>query len=298
MDQFALEAIKAWNQRQRPQYRLIEVTPINPSIGAEIGGVDLSREISSELFAEINSALVEYHVIVFRNQQLSNEHHKAFGRLFGELHCHPGRTHSDPEILVVAADETSKNVAGEGWHTDVTFEERPPMGSILYMTEVPRDGGGATMFLNSHLAYETLSTGMKQMLEGLTAIHSARKPFGSGYLGNLVKEPPGGWPEAEHPIVTRHPVSGRKLLYVNDGITDRIPRLSPHESDALLDALFRHCATMPELHCRVRWEPNTVTFWDNRSTQHHAVWDYYPARRYGQRVSIVGDRPESAGAVR
>jgi len=291
MDQFALDAIKAWNQRPRPQYRLIEVTPINPSIGAVIGGVDLAREVSRELFAEINSALVEHHVIVFRDQKLSNEDHKAFGRLFGELHCHPSRASSDPEILVVAADETSKNVAGEGWHTDVTFEERPPMGSILYMTEVPPDGGGATMFLNSHLAYETLSPAMKRLLEGLTAIHSARKPFGSGYLGNLMKEPPGGWPEAEHPIVTRHPVSGRKLLYVNDGMTDRIPQLAPHESDALLDMLFRHCATMQELHCRVHWEPGTVTFWDNRSTQHHAVWDYYPARRYGQRVSIIGDRP-------
>jgi taurine dioxygenase len=291
MDQFALSAIKAWNQRARPQYRLITVTPINPSIGAEIGGVDLSREISPALFAEINSALVEHHVIVFRDQQLSNENHKAFGRLFGKLHCHPVREGVDPEILIVAADETSKDVAGEGWHTDVTFQQEPPLGSMLYMTHAPGDGGGATMFMNTHLAYETLSPALKQFLEGLTAVHGARKAFGGGYLG--VKMPPGGWPEFEHPVVVRHPISGRKLLYVNAGFTERIPQLALHESNALLEMLFRHCASLQELHCRVQWAPNTLTFWDNRSTQHHAVWDYFPARRHAQRVSIYGERPQA-----
>lgn len=291
MDQFVLDAIRAWNQRQRPQYKLIDVTPINPSLGAEIHGVDLSKEISPELFAEINSALVEYHVIVFRDQQLSDENHKAFGRLFGTLHRHPSKTSSDPEILVVAADETSRNVAGESWHTDVTFEAQPPMGSMLYMTQVPGGGGGATMFMNLHLAYETLSPLMKQLLESLTAIHSSRKAFASGYMGPQMALPPGGWPETEHPIVVRHPVSGRRLLYVNSGFTDRIPQLALHESDALLAMLFRHCETLQELHCRVQWTPNMLTFWDNRSTQHHAVWDYYPARRHGQRVSIIGERP-------
>lgn len=309
MDQHALNAIRAWNQRQRPDYKLITVKAVNPSIGAEILGVDLSEQISPALFAEINSALNEHHVIYFRDQQLSDEDHKRFGRLFGKLHSHPYHAAKakakaagdeaavamnvlygagdDPEILKIKADESSKNVAGEGWHTDVTCDEQPPMGSMLYITQAP-EGGGNTMFLNMHLAYETLSPTMKGFLEGLTSIHSGAKPYTSFYD---MKVPEGGWPQAEHPVVVRHPGNGRKALYVNRGFTLRIPQLSPHESDALLNMLYEHCATMPELQCRVDWTPNMLTFWDNRCTQHHAVWDYFPNRRYGQRVSIIGERP-------
>lgn len=310
MDQNALNAIRAWNQRQRPDYKLITVTPVNPSIGAEIGGVDLTKEITPALFVEINTALHEHHVIYFRDQQLSDEDHKRFGRMFGKLHSHPGHAakakakaagdHAamalaelhgmgdDPEILNVKADEASKNVAGEGWHTDVTCDAEPPMGSMLYIKQVPGGGGGATMFMNMHLAYESLSPTMQKFLEGLTAIHNGGKP----YTGNYgLKVPEGGWPQNEHPVVARHPGNGRKMLYVNNGFTVRIPQLSPHESDALLNMLYAHCATMPELQCRVDWTPNMLTMWDNRCTQHHAVWDYFPNRRVGQRVSIIGARP-------
>jgi taurine dioxygenase len=310
MDQFALNAIKAWNTRQRPDYQLIKVTQVNPSIGAEIDGVDLSQPLSAAQFAEINTALNQHHVIYFREQKLSDEDHKRFARMFGKLHSHPGHAAKakaiamgdeagiaaaklngmgdDPEILQIKADETSKNVAGEGWHTDVTCDIEPPMGSMLYITEIPGGGGGATMFLNMHLAYETLSPTMQQFLEGLTAIHNGGKP----YTGNYgIPVPPGGWPESEHPVVARHPGSGRKMLFVNSGFTVRIPQLAPHESEALLNMLFQHCATMQELHCRVQWSPNMLTMWDNRCTQHHAVWDYFPGKRYGQRVSIIGARP-------
>lgn len=313
MDNFALAAIRAWNQRPRPQFRLIDVKPINPTIGAEISGVDLSKDISPELFAELNAALVEYQVIVFRDQDLSPERHKAFGRLFGKLHSHPGHSFymkakadgdqesiarykqigltDDTEILAIAADETSKNVAGEGWHTDATFETEPPMGSLLYITELPGENGGATMFMNSHLAYETLSESMKAYLEGLTAVHSAAGLY-SKFL--RIAPPPGVKNECEHPIVVRHPVNGRKMLYVNFGLTSHIPQLAPHESDALLQMLYRHCETMVELHCRVQWTPNTLTFWDNRATQHHAVWDYFPNKRIGRRVSVLsGWRPSA-----
>ncbi|MDH5172299.1 MAG: TauD/TfdA family dioxygenase [Gammaproteobacteria bacterium] len=310
MDQYALSAIGAWNSRQRPDYKLIKVTPINPSIGAEVEGVDLTRPISPELFAEINTALNEHHAICFRDQKLSDEDHKRFGRMFGKLHSHPGHAArakavaagdkeavaraelygfgGDPEILQIKADEASKNVAGEGWHTDVTCDLEPPMGSMLYISKIPGDGGGATMFMNMHLAYETLSPTMQKFLEGLTAIHNGAKP----YTGNYgVQVPEGGWPESEHPVVCTHPGNGRKMLYVNSGFTVSIPQLAPHESDALLNMLFQHCASMPELHCRVQWTPNMLTLWDNRCTQHHAVWDYFPARRVGQRVSIIGERP-------
>lgn len=310
MDQYALDALRAWNQRSRPQYRLIRVEQLNPVIGAEIGGVDLSREIAPAVLAEISTALNEHHVICFRDQQLSDEDHKRFGRLFGTLHSHPIHAAKaralaagddktvamaalygagdDPEILQIRADETSKNVAGEGWHTDVTCDAEPPMGSMLYITDAPQGGGGNTMFLNMHLAYETLSPAMQQFLGGLTAIHHGGKP----YTGNYgVKVPEGGWPESEHPVVITHPGNGRKALFVNSGFTVRIPQLAPHESAALLDMLYAHCAGMPELQCRVQWTPDMLTFWDNRCTQHHAVWDYFPARRYGQRVSIIGARP-------
>jgi taurine dioxygenase len=310
MNKYALSAIGSWNTRPRTDYKLIKVTPINPSIGAEIEGVDLSEQISPDVFTEINAALNEHHVVCFREQQLSDEDHKRFGRMFGKLHSHPGHAAlakaievgdeegirraqlygfgGDPEILHIKADETSKNIAGEGWHTDVTCDLEPPMGSLLYIKEIPGGGGGATMFMNMHLAYETLSPLMRSFLEGLTAIHSGAKPYTHNYG---VHVPEGGWPESEHPVVCTHPGNGRKMLYVNGAFTVNIPQLAPNESDALLDMLFRHCASMPELHCRVQWTPNMLTMWDNRCTQHHAVWDYYPGKRVGQRVSVIGERP-------
>jgi taurine dioxygenase len=133
-----------------------------------------------------------------------------------------------------------------------------------------------------------LSQAMKAFLEPLTAIHDAAQLYG-GFLG--LAAPTDVQSSCEHPVVTRHPVTGRRILYVNEALTQRIVQLAPHESKALLAMLYRHCETMVELHCRVQWQPNTLTFWDNRSTQHHAVWDYFPNRRYGQRVSILGERP-------
>ena len=141
------------------------------------------------------------------------------------------------------------------------------------------------MFMNTHLVYETLSPAMKAFLEGLTVVHDAYQLY-MGLLG--IAPPKDARTNCEHPVVVRHPVTGRKLLYLNAGFTQRIVQLAPHESKALLDMLFRHCASMVELHCRVQWTPNTLTFWDNRATQHHAVWDYFPNRRYEQRVSISG----------
>jgi taurine dioxygenase len=280
--------------------KTIAIAPLNPVIGAEIGGVDLSKPLADAQFAEVRAALNAHHVLVFRDQRLSREDHKRFGRLFGPLHVHPyhakhtapehARTGAapDPEILVVKADQASRFVAGEEWHTDVTCDEQPPMGSMLYITQTPESGGGDTAFASTIRAWEALSPKMQAFLEGLTATHDGAKPYTGGY-GQAAPE--GGWPRNTHPVVIRHPETGRKALFVNRGFTTRINELDRKESDALLEFLWRHVETHLEFQCRVRWEPNTLVFWDNRCTQHHAVWDYYPFSRYGERVSIVGERP-------
>jgi taurine dioxygenase len=282
-------------------YETISVAPLNPVIGAEIGGVDLSRPLANDQLKEIRRASLDYHVLVFRDQQLGPEDHKRFARHFGTLHVHPyhakgaapdhaaiGETAPDPEILVVKADQNSRFVAGEEWHTDVTCDEKPPMGSMLYLTTTPEIGGGDTAFASTVRDYDALSPTMKAFVDGLTAVHDGAKPYTGGYGKEA---PPGGWPRNTHPVVTRIPETGRKALYVNRGFTTRINDLSRGESDAVLEMLWRHVETHLEFQCRVRWTPNTLVFWDNRCTQHHAVWDYYPYSRYGQRVSIVGERP-------
>jgi taurine dioxygenase len=214
----------------------------------------------------------------------------VLGRNFGELHIHPaapGLSGSNPEIFVVMADETSKHIAGEQWHSDVSCDPEPPMGSILYITEVPANGGGDTLFANMYKAYETLSAQLKKLLEGLTAIH-----HGEFYRGryDTVDTKDKEYPRAEHPVIRTHPVTGKKLLFVNRMFTSHIVKLRREESDALLEMLYRHIET-PEFQCRFKWQPGSVAFWDNRCTQHRAMWDYFPLRRYGHRVTICGDRP-------
>ena len=271
-------------------YQTIEVRKISPVIGAEIHGVDLGGELGNQQFQEIHDALMDNLVIFFRDQKLSIEQHKAFGQRFGGLHIHPNAPRpieGHPEILVIKADENSKHVAGEEWHTDVSCDEEPPMGSILYLTEVPPDGGGDTMFANTYRAYETLSEPIKKMLVGLTAIHDSLKAH-SHQMNK--KDGAKHFPQAEHPILRTHPVTGKIGLYVNRGFTTRIPQLKKSESDALLEMLWRHIET-PELQCRFKWRPNSIAFWDNRCAQHHALFDYHPHRRYGHRVTVCGDKP-------
>jgi taurine dioxygenase len=283
----------------------ITVAPLNPVIGAEIGGVDLSKPLSDTRFGEIRAALNAHHVLIFRDQRLTIEDHKRFARRFGPLHTHPyhakgaapdhakqavGGETPDPEVLVVKADENSRHVAGEAWHSDVTCDAEPPMGSMLHLIEAPATGGGDTVFASAIRAYEALSPALQAFLETLSATHDGAKLYSAGYGASV---PPGGWPKATHPVVVRHPESGRKALYVNRGFTTAINELAAPESDALLEFLWRHVETHVEFQCRVRWAPDTLVFWDNRCTQHQAVWDYYPQRRYGRRVSIVGQAPQS-----
>ncbi len=275
-------------------YHTIGVDSLTPHLGAQIDGVDLSQPLSNETFSEIYKAWLDWKVLVFRDQHIDREQHKAFGRRFGRLHVHPMQ-HSyggDPEILRVKTTKDSAYTAGNGWHTDVTCDEIPPLGSMLYITETPESGGGDTLFANMALAYELLSDTMKSLLEELTAVHDGALP----YLGSYGVAPPDGakYPKNEHPVIARHPESGEKILYVNSGFTAYIKGMHPWESRMLLDGLFRFIAQTPRLVCRVQWQPNTLTFWDNRCTQHHAVWDYYPHSRYGERVSIVGEQRPAA----
>ncbi len=273
-------------------FNTIGLDSLTPHIGAEVDGVDLSKPLSNEQFSEIYQAWLDWKVLVFRDQQIDRNQHKAFGRKFGALHVHPMQ-HSyggDPEILTVKTTAKSAYTAGNGWHTDVTCDEIPPLGSMLYMKETPESGGGDTLYADMYLAYELLSDTMKDLLSGLTAVHDGALP----YLGNYKVSPPDGekYPRNEHPVIATHPETGKKLLYVNSGFTSHLKGLAPWESKAILAALFDFIAKTPRLTCRVDWQPNTLTFWDNRCTQHHAVWDYWPDTRHGERVSILGtERP-------
>lgn len=289
-------------------YKTIAVTPLNPVIGAEIEGADLATPLSDEQLSEIRQASLDHHVLVFREQRITNEDHKRFARAFGRLHVHPyhvkgvarpdhakegTQTAPDPEILVVKADQNSRFVAGEGWHTDVTCDAEPPMGSMLYITRTPPDGGGDTVFASTVRAYDALSPVLKEFVGKLTAVHDGAKPYTGGY-GTAAPE--GGWPRTVHPVAVRIPENGRTTLFVNRGFTTRIRELSNKESEAMLELLWRHIESSVEFQCRVHWTANTLVFWDNRCTQHHAVWDYYPHSRYGKRISIIGERPVAANS--
>ena len=276
----------------------IDVRPLTAALGAEVRGFDLSEVPGDDAaVAELTSLFLDHHVLVFRDQQLDRAAHKAVGELFGELHVHPlnrrdGVEH--PEIFPVSAGPDTVLNNGGLWHSDLSCEVIPPLGSMLLLTESP-DRGGDTLFANMHLAYERLSEPIREMLLGLTAVHDQRRD-----LANYGYEPRPGvdYPRHEHPVVAAHPDTGRPYLFVNPAFTTRICGLRQIESDALLRLLHDHVAGDPTLHCRVRWEPGTLTFWDNRSCQHYAVWDYWPEVRRGERVTICDTlAPTAAAAV-
>jgi taurine dioxygenase len=267
-------------------YDSIEVRPLTRRIGAEIGGVDLTQPLGNQQQVEMHQALADYQVIFFRDQPLNHEEHKAFGRLFGDLAIHPGVAGlaEHPEVVAIHADATSKYVAGENWHSDLTCNAEPPLGSILYMHTVP-EAGGDTMFASMYAAYDALSDRMKAYLDGLTAVHDGDHVYRPLFPGVDKR-----YPCNTHPVVRTHPVTGRKALFVNTSYTTRINEVSAEESAAVLAYLYQHCAN-PNFHVRFRWRPHSVAFWDNRCTQHLAVWDYFPDVRSGFRVTVAGDRP-------
>jgi taurine dioxygenase len=272
-------------------YEAIDVRPVTPRIGAEVSGLDLTRPLSNLQLDEVHRALAEHQVLFFRDQKLDLDQHKAFGRYFGDLHIHPNTPGPEghPEILPIHADAGSKRIAGENWHSDVSCDEVPPLGSILHLHTVP-PAGGDTLFASMYAAYDALSPRFKAFLEGLTATHSGDHVYRrtNALLG--LDDRDKVFPKASHPIVRTHPVTGRKALYVNGGFTTHIDGLPKEESRAILDFLFAH-STQPAFQVRFRWQPHSVAFWDNRCVQHMALWDYFPQVRSGYRVTVKGDRP-------
>jgi len=292
-------AFEAWNARRLPAYKTIAVTPISPTLGAEIRGVDLSKEVPADQLAEIDRAFAEHLVLAFRGQEIGAEDQKRFGRHFGLLHRHVlakskalSSMGEDPEILAWHTDKESRNTAGDAWHHDVSCDTNPIWVSLLRLLKLPEGGGGDTVFANQYLAYESLSDRLKTFLDGLTAIHDGASAWTAGY--GAQPEPGKTFPSAEHPVIARHPVTGRKFLFVNAAFTTRIPQLTRAESDAVLELLFRHIERNPSLQTRVHWSADTLLIWDNWATQHHAVWDYYPFERWGERVSVYRDHGPQA----
>ena len=266
----------------------LDIALLTPSIGAVVRGIDLATDLSDQTTeTAVKQAFLDHQVLVFRDQTLTRDQHKDFGRRFGPLHIHPSRRHpsyeGDREIFRVEADENTVLNNGGLWHSDVSCDEKPPLGSMLLLTEAPATGGD-TLFANMYQAYETLSEPIRTLIDGLEAVHDMRQD-----IGNYGMEPRAGfdYPRATHPLVVAHPETGRKLLFCNSAFTTHIVGLSKPESKAILEMLFLHTATNPMLHCRVQWEPGTLTFWDNRCVQHYAVWDYRPQRRIGERVTVA-----------
>jgi taurine dioxygenase len=271
-------------------YSRISVTPVGVTIGAEIGDVDLREPLDEATFAEVERALLDFKVIFFRDQDIDGQQHLAFARRFGELEEHPFLPSADGQVEVVRFAKDDRTVGVENiWHSDVSWRERPALGSVLRAREVPPVGGD-TLFSDMVAAYEGLDDDMKQRLEGLRALHDFTQSFGVGMEKERLAEMQARFPAVEHPVVRTHPRTGRKILYVNAIFTSHIVGMPRDESDALLDFLYRQ-ATIPEYQCRFRWQNHSIAFWDNRAVQHYAVNDYWPQPRVMERVAIVGDRP-------
>jgi len=274
----------------------LHITPISSALGAQISGVDLSRDLTAEQRNAIEQALLTYQVLFFRDQPVTPQQQARFAANFGDLHVHPiyPNVAGQPEVMVIdtALTDVRDNAI---WHTDVTFLPTPALGAVLSAKQLPAYGGD-TLWASGIAAFEALSKPLQSLLDGLTATHDFTRSFPLERFGSTAEDL-ARWeetrrknPPLSHPVIRTHPVSGRKALFVNDGFTTRINELEPAESEAILKLLFAH-ATRPEFTIRWRWQENDVAMWDNRVTQHYAVDDYRPQRRVMHRATILGDAP-------
>lgn len=287
------------------KFETIAVTPLSPALGAEVSGVDIAAGIDDQQLAELKQAFSDYAVIFFRDQDIRPDQHIEFAERWGKINVnrffHAVETH--PQIAEVRKEPDQKKNIGEDWHTDHSYDQIPALGSILYAREVP-DVGGDTLFASMYAAYDSLSGGLKQTLGHMRAIHSSRHAFGEaayvdtdmddlgGRLGNTAN----ATQDAIHPVIIRHPLSGRPALYVNGDFTVKFEGWTKEESQPLLDYLYAQ-AHRNEFTCRFKWRKGSMAIWDNRATQHCALNDYHGQLRLMHRITIEGVRLEAAPGV-
>jgi len=278
-----------------PRSSHLHVEPFGSALGAVIHGVDLSQPPDEPTFAVIRQAFADYGVIFFRDQRLTPEQHLAFARRWApvDVNAFFAAVPGHPEIAEVRKEPDQKTNIGGGWHTDHSYDAEPAMGSLLLAREVPPKGGD-TLFANMALAYDALSPGLKRTLQGLRAVHDtahvfgrqgaiARKGDAEGRIGNA----DAAIKSAAHPVVIRHPLSGRATLYVNSAFTTHFEGWTAKESEGLLQTLYQHAAR-PEFACRFEWQEGSLAFWDNRATWHYALNDYHGNRRLMHRITVQG----------
>ena len=274
---------------------MIEITPIAGALGAEIAGIDLTSQLDANDEKKIKDLLTEYEVLFFRNQDISPENHKALAASFGALQQHPAyKTVEHFPMLTILETTPESHTITQTWHHDMTFMAKPPMGAVMHSKIIPQKGGD-TLWSSMTTAYDALSDHMQHFLSGLTANHD----FANAFKASLAE--PGGRerlqlalesnPPVEHPVIVTHPISGKKVIYVNALFTTHIIGMKPKESQALLSFLYRHIM-MPDFTCRFHWQVNSIAIWDNCSTQHTSIDDFQPGHRWFQRITIDGETPQ------
>ncbi|MFO1029004.1 MAG: TauD/TfdA family dioxygenase [Acetobacteraceae bacterium] len=273
----------------------IDIRPIAGALGAEIHGIDLARNLNADTVAVMRRALLDHLVIFFRDQDITPAQHLEFAHWFGTPVEYPFvRGLPDyPLITPILKLEHERVNFGGVWHADTTYQERPPMGTILVARELPPFGGD-TLFANQYLAFETLSPALQRMLEGLRSISSSNRADVSRTREDRVRDAGTAQAKqvmtAEHPVVRRHPETGRRSLFISTAHTERFAGMTVEESAGLLQFLFRH-QVRPEFTCRFRWQPGSIAFWDNRCTLHNPINDYHGYRRLLHRITLEGDPP-------
>lgn len=275
---------------------VLEIEPLSPAIGAVLRGVNLAEPASDDLIGDIRAALLRHQVIFFEGQDFTPTQQRDFAARFGDLHVHPlyDRDEGHPEIMIID-NHVDNPTDNNFWHTDVTFIDTPPMGSILAARQLPPVGGD-TMWASMTAAYEALSKPMQKFLQGLEAVHDFSYAFtAEGIAGSQAgrekyEKAVAANPPVTHPVIRSHPETGEPGIFVNSVFTRRIKGLRREESKALMAFLNTHIQ-QPEFVVRWRWRPGDVAFWDNRNTQHRAVDDFLPHRRIMTRATVLGDKP-------
>ena len=275
----------------------VNIRQASPNVGAFVEGVDLSKDMDTGTVSQLHEALGAHGVLFFRDQNLTPDQHIAAAERFGQIDINRFFAHVDgfEKIAEVRKEPEQKANIGGGWHTDHTYDQIPAMGSMLLARETPKLGGD-TLFSSMFAAYDTLSDGLKATIEKLNAVHSSRHVFGKKArykdrgedLGGRLMNPELAQQDAVHPVVIRHPISGKKAIYVNPGFTLRFEGMTDQESQPLLQTLYAHCQNQAFVY-RFQWEPGSIAFWDNRATWHYAVNDYQGERRLMHRITIEGE---------